>query len=141
MSTIVHDPHPVPEATRECTHCRRRAVPANQWRAATTEQRQTWKQRRVVRHEARGLCASCYRRKAHDGNLIDHERLSFTRDEVMEEWERNYDPARTVREQAVVLAPRLGMSVKALEGALRRAGVRSPYVGGYGYARKDGCAA
>lgn len=69
------------------------------------------------RHGGRGLCSPCYSRASRDGTLLDFGRATLSRDDVLDDWE-------VLREQGYgrrVAAERLGMSLDAFDGALRRA--------------------
>jgi hypothetical protein len=72
----------------------------------------------VGQHAGRGLCWRCYRRSRDDGTLIDYAPRSRRNDDVIEEWlELNMLGVREIREAA----PRMGMTIKALDKALYRA--------------------
>lgn len=77
-----------------------------------------------VRLRARGLCGSCYATCWKNGSLIDYERRgvrrSMTREEMAEEWRMLADRHRTIRENARLLAERLGTNHLALERTMRR---------------------
>lgn len=68
-------------------------------------------------HQGRGLCNFCYVAAARRGTLIDHERRTRTRDEVMAEWEslraEGYSKAQA--------ATRIGMTYDAFDTAFTRA--------------------
>jgi hypothetical protein len=70
-----------------------------------------------TRHEARGLCEPCYKREDYHGRLDDYPRRTWSREELLDEWEllrgENY-----TRVQA---AERLGIRPSAFERALQRA--------------------
>lgn len=68
-------------------------------------------------HGGRGLCVSCYGDKRYNGRLADHPRATWTRDELLDEWELLRGEG-TTRLQA---AERLGMTPAAFERALQRA--------------------
>jgi hypothetical protein len=73
-----------------------------------------------VRLRARGLCASCYATAWKNGSLVDHERSAMTREEMAEEWRMLADRHRQHRENAELIAPRLGTNPRALERTMRR---------------------
>lgn len=72
---------------------------------------------RVVTHEGRGLCPPCYRSAHYEGRLGDYPRRTWSRDEVLSEWELLRGEGHT-RLQA---AERLGMNPATFERALQRA--------------------
>jgi hypothetical protein len=69
------------------------------------------------RHCARGLCTSCWRTARRTGELLDFERGSHARDEVLDEWALLRKQGAS-RAQA---AKRIGMSAEALDRAYLRA--------------------
>ncbi len=71
-------------------------------------------------HAGRGLCSRCYDRAAYRGALIDFERQTHSRDELMDEYARLRREGYT-RQQT---ADRLGVTLTSLEAALKRAGQR-----------------
>ena len=119
MGIVVHA-HRVPESTKDCSRCRRQTVPEVAWRRADKGQRKAWRDAGAARYWARGLCASCYTWLRRHGGLIDHERTTYTYAELLEEWERAYSPYTPKAPQVRALAERLGMTVSAVESALRR---------------------
>jgi hypothetical protein len=70
-----------------------------------------------VQRAGRGLCSACHQRAKRDGTLIDYERRSVARDELLDEWEILRGDGCTIPQAA----PRLGMTVDALAKALDRA--------------------
>ena len=68
-------------------------------------------------HAGRGLCNACHKRADYHGRLADHPRSTWSRDEVLSEWELLRGEGHT-RVQA---AERLGMTPAAFERALQRA--------------------
>lgn len=131
MSTVVRGA-PVPEAGQACRRCDRRTIPRLTWCAATREQRRAWITARCAQRGSRGLCHGCYRWASKHDHLIDYERRYRVTDEVLEEWNYLADPSAPVLPEVRRLAPRMGMTVKALEQALIRGGVRSRFEGGKG---------
>lgn len=70
----------------------------------------------------RGLCGSCYERLRHRGELTDYPTQSKSRADVLGDLEAvGFDPRQPARPQLQLIAPRLGMSFKALERAWNRA--------------------
>lgn len=67
-------------------------------------------------------CDRCAQRRRYTPRRVFQ---GYYRDEVLAEWERFVDRRECKRRNVAALAPRLGMTVGALEQALRRAGVRS----------------
>jgi hypothetical protein len=72
---------------------------------------------RHATHEGRGLCTPCYERANYRGRLADHPRRTWSRDDVMTEWDLLRRDGHT-RAQA---AERLGMTWAALDRAIWRA--------------------
>lgn len=68
-------------------------------------------------HAGRGLCNACHKRADYHGHLADHPRSTWSRDEVLSEWELLRGEGHT-RLQA---AERLGMNPATFERALQRA--------------------
>lgn len=68
-------------------------------------------------HRARGLCHRCYQALFESGELIAFERITRTRDEVMEDWEILRSHGCTKRQAA----ERIGMSFAAFSRAYDRA--------------------
>jgi hypothetical protein len=96
---------------RQCRACPRWIAPAS------THRRHPWLRERYARHTARGLCVACYVRVRTAGCLDDYPRATWTRDELLDEWEF----LRSTGVGVVEAAPRLGMTVDALAQALERA--------------------
>jgi hypothetical protein len=71
----------------------------------------------VAVHKARGLCRKCYDRAKNAGRLIDYERITYSTEELVQEWceLRRYGCTRAEAEQ------RLGLRPKSLQKALSRA--------------------
>lgn len=67
-------------------------------------------------HSARGLCELCYWRHRREDTLADWPRLSYSRDELLEEWALLSREGHT-RQQA---ADRLGISKERLDKAIQR---------------------
>lgn len=74
----------------------------------------------MAAHQGRGLCRTHYQACQQDGTLLDYETTSVPRHIVLEEWRMHADRHRTDRENIALLAPRLGMTVHALEQAVVR---------------------
>jgi hypothetical protein len=68
-------------------------------------------------HRGRQLCNFCHPAAARNGELVDFERQTRVRDEVMADWELLRSQGFTRRQAAA----RLGMTVKAFEKAHERA--------------------
>jgi len=68
-------------------------------------------------HAGRGLCVSCHGKASHLGQLENYPRRTWSRDELLDEWELLRGEGHT-RVQA---AERLGMNPTAFERALQRA--------------------
>lgn len=73
-------------------------------------------------HRARGLCDRCYNRLRNRGELTDYPAISRTRDEVLTELDHlGFDPRQPIQAQLREFAPRIGMTVAALNKAYYRA--------------------
>ena len=107
-----------------CHRCERPMVPNKEWLKADTETRQTWVDTGRVRSMSRGLCTSCYNRLSGRrlGELADYARQTMPRGHVVEEWDHLKTQGAPLYVNLKRVAPRLGMSPKALDKALRRAG-------------------
>lgn len=69
-------------------------------------------------HAQRGLCNRCVRLSRVDGTLLDYPARTRRNDDVIQEWrELRLQGVRDIR----IAAPRMGMSVEALDKALWRA--------------------
>lgn len=120
------------ESTSTCVECGNPGRSAYQFRKATPETRDRWRDAGIRRIEARGLCQPCYRNARLDGRLTDYERRNRDRGEILEDWNLLANPMAPVRTEVRRLAPQFGMTEDALEAALHRAGVRSRFQGGHG---------
>lgn len=69
------------------------------------------------RHDGRGLCSSCYAAARQSGELIEHERVTRPRDEVLEDWAILRAQGHTLTQAA----PRIGIPYGSLRDAVRRA--------------------
>lgn len=65
----------------------------------------------------RGLCRTCYQREWYHGRILDHDTMSRSVDEYVEEWEWLRDSGYTVPQAAA----RLKMNAEYLETLLRQA--------------------
>lgn len=108
-----------------CVRCEAQMVTNDRWRDAGQEQRRAWCKAGVFRHTGRGLCHRCYGWLLRRGLLIDYARSNARWADVLEEYDFLHDPHRTQAENVRHLAPKLGVSEKALKFALVQAGVRS----------------
>ncbi|MGH3094584.1 MAG: hypothetical protein ACRDMV_01120 [Streptosporangiales bacterium] len=69
------------------------------------------------RYMARGMCIRCYARHRHRGELTDYERISWTRDEFLDEYQLLRGEGLNRRQ----IAERLGWRRSRLDAALARA--------------------
>lgn len=74
------------------------------------------------KHLGRGLCSRCYNSAYKSDRLIDHERRSMPRADVVEEFEL-LGSGRSKYDRIRELAPRLGMTAKAVERSLLDSGI------------------
>jgi hypothetical protein len=70
----------------------------------------------TYQHAGRGLCARCYLAASKRDELLDHERVTYSRDELLDEWE-------AVRGEVsfYAFAERMGMKHATWDQAFRRA--------------------
>jgi len=68
-------------------------------------------------HEARGLCEPCYKREDYHGRLADYPRATWSRDDLMTEWELLRSEGYSRRDAA----DRLGVKWEAFDRAYYRA--------------------
>lgn len=68
------------------------------------------------RHEARGLCNSCYLLRTRDGTVIDYPRATLPRDDLLDDWVLLRDVTNTH-----TAASRLGLTLEGFRTALYRA--------------------
>lgn len=72
---------------------------------------------RVDTHEGRGLCPPCYRQAQYAGRLDDYPRTTWSRDELMGEWDLLRSEGYTRRNAA----ERLGLKWETFDRAYFRA--------------------
>lgn len=90
---------------KQCRDCERDIYP------------QHWGLPRATMHKGRGLCWSCHDHRWYVGTLDEVERLTFSRDELMTEWEILRGEGYTKREAAA----RIGISLERFDRAFHRA--------------------
>jgi hypothetical protein len=73
---------------------------------------------------ARGLCSTCYSRGSEQGWLADYPRVTRRTADLVDEYVWLRPSGLSGRERVRMAAGRLGVSVGALEVALRRSGVK-----------------
>jgi hypothetical protein len=114
-----------------CGTCGCRMIPGTRF----NEDPAGWRARGYRRHGARDQCNCCYlRSKRHAAGPVGPARPPHDRDHVLSEWRRLLAEG----EPRGVIAQRLGMTVAALDGVLKRArrdglieeGKRGPYAAG-----------
>jgi hypothetical protein len=71
----------------------------------------------ALEHHGRGLCSTCHRWARHTGRLLDYERTSRSREDLLED----YRMLRGQGHSRVQIAERLGMKLTSLDTALLRA--------------------
>jgi len=111
------------ETLDRCAQCACPVVPAQVWRAADAETRKVWAREGMRRYGGRELCAADYNQARKRDELVDHGRRTRSVRDVVEDWLHLADEHAHMSRKAAtrVMAPRLGMSAKALEKALMRA--------------------
>jgi transposase-like protein len=72
---------------------------------------------RVTTHEGRGLCPPCYRQAQYGGRLDEYPRRSWSREDVMSEWDLLRAEGYTRRNAA----ERLGLKWETFDRAFYRA--------------------
>lgn len=82
--------------------------------------------RRYLTHGAKDMCVRCYSHvRYYDERRPPNPRQQRPRAHVLEDWEwLDHDPFVSGTERIRQAAPRLGMTVRALQKALERAGVK-----------------
>lgn len=100
-----------------CADCDLRTIPYSRWAALTRAERAEARKAGYQRHGGRGLCNTCYERHRLAGTTIDYERVTVPREVVEDEWRALADAHRSRAENARLIAPRIGMTVAALEYA------------------------
>ena len=68
-------------------------------------------------HKARGLCNACANTAFQNGSLHDYPRTTWSRDDLLDEWDMLRTEGYAVRQAA----DRLGISLSAFRKALERA--------------------
>ena len=105
-----------------CLDCGRRMVSRWWLDKQTPETRANVRAAGYVGKVGRGLCKFCYEDARAAGRLDEYDRTARWRGEVLEELDHlGFDPRRPAAPQLRNIAPRLGMSYKALERAWNRA--------------------
>ena len=106
-----------------CLHCERPMVSQVRWMKAGPAMRKLWLNIGLIRAACRGLCNTCDMRARKAGG--DHElppRVTVPRETAVEEWDHLKTMGAPLSVNLQRVAPRLGMTPKALDKALRRAG-------------------
>lgn len=113
--------------TTECEGCHRQCVPYRTWKGLARQERADLLAAGITGKLTSRFCRRCYDR---DRNGIELDKaLPVDRDLIAEEWNWIANPWLPDETNAENLAPRLGMTVKALTVAvseLRRAGRVGP---------------
>lgn len=94
-----------------CTGCGRESC------SGKARSRSAYLRARYVCHAGRGLCARCYLRADTDGTRIDHERQTWPREVLLDEYAALRDEGYGLRD----IAARLNIRYGALDRALSRA--------------------
>lgn len=110
------------DTARKCSWCGYALVQPREWRKLTTDQRRDLNRQGWRQASARGMCATHYGHALRRGELVDHERQTRSRTEVLAEWEHLAgEVVGMSRTQAAeYLAPRMGMTAAALHKHLER---------------------
>lgn len=111
----------------ECEGCGRRCVPNRAWKEANRVQRDAFLLDGLVEKVTKRFCRTCYDRDRR-GIPLDLP-LQLPRSVIAEEWNWIANPWLSDEVNAENLAPRLGMTAKALVAAvskLRRDGLVGP---------------
>lgn len=115
----------VSETVGECVDCGATLVPSNQWRKLPPADRAELRVRGSREHAGRSLCHACWVRRKADGTVIDFERRSLNRDDLLDEWQHFTKSAPTYTANVRLFAVHLGRSYPAVKRALTRTGVRA----------------
>lgn len=100
-----------------CLSCGAECVPHRTWRNLSQTERAAHRAEGREAKLTREWCSKCYHADKR-GELVRNSPVNLA--VVVEEWNWITDPWRTDRANAELLAPRLGMTVAALEMAVHR---------------------
>lgn len=109
----------------ECHNCGDKLITRHGWDNMTIPQRHALREDGWQRKGQNGECDRCRQARTRRHHAASRERTWRTNAEALEDWEFLVDHTRSMRANIRLIAPRIGMSVKALEKALDRAGVRA----------------
>ena len=112
------------ETAGTCESCGDLLVVHNRWKEMDADTRANLRLAGYNTKNGHGECRRCARRRlrAAEGAA---PRSFYINAEVLSEWDRFVDRRESKARNIEALAPRLGMTVDALEKALQRAGVRA----------------
>lgn len=102
-----------------CNDCSRKLHTRRAWRVIPLAERRTMRAGHAM-VQGRGLCVGCYVRAQRNGTIIDQETTGKPWAQVLEDWHRLADRSLTRMENVRRIAPRVGMTVDALERAVTR---------------------
>jgi hypothetical protein len=106
-----------------CVDCGGDLVVLTRWRVLPESYRRALRIHGVGPHQGRGLCAGCHIHRSRLNALVDAERLTLSRDELLDEWLFFTKDRDTYTQNVKAFAEYLGRSYKGVERALNRAGV------------------
>lgn len=106
-----------------CIDCGCDLVVEHIWRRLPRAYRRALIAHEISAHHGRGLCSRCYQRRRCGDTLIDVERRSLSRDELLDEWRFFAKDRDTYTQNVKAFAAHIGRNYKSVEKALTRAGV------------------
>ena len=102
-----------------CNDCSRTMHHRDVWRALPIAERRVLSSEHTM-FAGRGLCHGCYSRAQRNGTIVDHELAARPWAHVLEDWRRLADRNLSRLANVQRIAPRIGMTVEALERAVTR---------------------
>lgn len=108
-----------------CVDCGCSMVAHYRWRRLPEAYRRALLVHDIRFHMGRTLCTACYQRRRADDTVIDVERRTLGRDELLDEWHSFTKNRDTYTQNVKAFAEYLGRNFDAVEKALTRAGVRA----------------
>lgn len=109
---------------RPCARCKIPGISNKVWRRLSADQKAEVRSKGQTKIEGRGLCHACYCWARRHGKLEDYPLRITKTQRIKVRWLEEADPTRPIRAEVRRLAPSFGMSVRALDQAVRRAGIK-----------------
>ena len=108
-----------------CLDCGCGLVGRHIWVTLSATRRSELRAQGLRARSGRGLCSACYQRRALSDTLLDIERPTMSRLDLLDEWQHFTKDRSTHTQNVKAFAAYLGRNYKAVEKALSRAGVRA----------------